>query len=235
MRHKKRPDLYKGQVREYHRFRSQSFSWEFLEKPTFDKHFKKFFRKHINVLDAGCGNGVIVGYLLSKGVHRENIVGADSNKEMLDIAAKTYPNVTFIHSDINKVTFKSLKFDLITASMVLQHFNAKSFKTSLQKFHEWLVEGGTLFYIVPHPTRMVHDNLREYFVRKEMLSESPWGTKIQYYHRPLSDYINETIKAGFVITAVDEPEPMKEGKKFKTDYEKYTSFPSRLVVRAVKG
>lgn len=117
--------------------------------------------------------------------------------------------------------------------MTLQHLNQTNLKKSLSNFFSWLVENGVLIYIIPHPVRMVHNNLSEYFDREEKLSESPWGTNVHYFHRPSADYINETIQAGFTIDAVDEPEPLKEGEN-DPDYKKYTSFPSRLVVRATK-
>lgn len=227
-------DLYKGQAKRYASFASESFSWKFVEKPTFDKYINPLLKEDFKVLDVGCGEGRIIQYLIAKGIRESNIVGVDSSEELLSIARRKLPRVKFLHSDITNPKLSFEELDLITSSMVFFYLDQKQLEKVLASFHRWLKKDGILFYIVAHPVRFVHKNLREYFDRKWTNQETPWGTKILHFRRTVGDYVNATIKAGFTIKVVDEPEVLKEGKKYPKEYKKYTSFPSRLVVKAVK-
>lgn len=231
----KRKDHYKKQSKLYSEFAENSFSWKYIEKPALDKHLKPIFEKDLLVLDVGCGAGRIIKYLLQKGISPNHLIGIDSSKEMLSFARRKFPSIKFIHGDVSKSdTFPRLSFDLITCIMTLQHLDQKGLKNTLKNFYGRLRKGGVLLCLIPHPTRMTHEDLSKYFKREELLYESPWNTKIHYFHRPLSDYIKETLHAGFTIQTVDEPEIIKQGRGNSKDYKKYSSYPSRLLILARK-
>ncbi len=228
-------DIYKDQATKYANFATESFSWKFIEKPAFNKYINPLLKQDFKALDVGCGDGRIIQYLIANGVKESNIMGVDSSEELLSITRKKLPEVKVIHSDINNPKLSFEELDLITSSMVFFYLDQKQLEKVLTSFHRWLKKDGILFYIVAHPVRFVHKNLGEYFDRKWANQETPWGTKILHFRRTVGDYINATINAGFTIKIVNEPEVLKEGKKNPKDYKKYTSFPSRLVVMAVKS
>lgn len=232
---KDKKDFYKGQADKYMDFASsEAFSWKFIERPALNKHLSSLLKQNPSTLDLGCGGGRTTSYLLSKGVEKENIVGVDLNEKMISIARKKLPEVEFICRDISELEFKSKKFDLIVSSMVFHYLDDAELRKVLRNCHRWLKEGGVLFCIITHPVRMVHGNLEEYFSRGWKKQKTPWGTEIPHYRRTVSDYINNTIEANFEIKAVGEPEVSTEGKEFPEEYDKYTSFPARLLIKAVK-
>ena len=59
-------DFYKHQAKKYAKFAENSFTWKFIEKPSFEKHIGKELKNDWKVLDAGCGEGRVIEFLLSK-------------------------------------------------------------------------------------------------------------------------------------------------------------------------
>jgi ubiquinone/menaquinone biosynthesis C-methylase UbiE len=212
----------------------QSYSWKFLELPALDRLLKKHIKKGQKVIDAGCGNGRTINYLVGKGINPKDIVGVDISNQLLSIAKKSFPESTFIKADITSwVTSK--KFDLVTCIFVLHYFDIYSFRKTLHNFYSYLKKDGILIYMVPHPIRWTKDNLKTYFKRKKRLINVPWGGNIPYNHKTIGDYVNTTIETGFEILKVDECEVMSAGIKDKKNYKKYSAFPSRFAVLARKN
>ena len=205
-----------------------------MERPTLIKHLKPIIRSNTKVLDAGCGTGSLVKLLVDLGVRPKNILGNDISPYMLEIAQKSYPKVQFIEANLPELRLKSKSLNLVVSSMVLQFLNQRDFRITIQSFSKWLVRGGHLLFIVVHPLRFT-SNYSEYFNYKAKSEGTPWGTKIKYYPKKLSDYLNVVINSGFVITSVEEPKPQgKEANIYPDEYKKYSTKPTRLVVMASK-
>lgn len=230
----KSQDLYSGQAKKFADFIENSFSWTYIEGPTLERCFGDLKLNTLHILDAGCGSGRSIDFLLTKGADSGRILGVDSSSELLEIARKKYPNVKVERGDLAKISFPEGSFNLIVCSLVLNHVDNENFEMLLRQFYTWLTDGGTLIYVTGHPVRMVRDNLSNYFSRELMMVDTPWGTKTTYYQRPLSDYINRTIEAGFDILYIDEGEIPEEGKSDPEGYARYAVSPARLGVRAIK-
>jgi len=225
-------ELYGSSAKQYEEYLKNSFSWKYIEEPALKSALRDLSLKNIRILDAGCGNGRVIGHLISRGAKEENIIGVDSSNELITNAKKRFPKAQFIHSDITDKKLEFENVDLITASMFLFYLDEGQLSKTLENFYGWLKKGGVFLCIVAHPVRFAHDNLEKYFTRDWESIESPWETTVVYFHRTTADYINATIDAGFRIEAVNEPEVLEEGKKHPEDYKKYTAYPSRLVIKA---
>lgn len=226
--------VYAEQTGKYVNFAPSSFSWLYVERPAFDRNLAGLITKSTKILDAGCGSGRTIEHMLNMGASPDNVVGVDVSKDMLDEARKRLPKVNLLQSDLTTVELANDNFDLITCCLVLHYLDDDNLRTTLSNFHRWLRDGGTLFYLATHPIRTVSDKLDEYFDRGWKMEDTPWGTQIPFYYRTVGDLLTETADAGFVINTVDEPMVNEQGKADPEGYKKYTSFPSRIAVKAIK-
>lgn len=62
-----------------------------------------------DVLDVGCGTGVLIDYYLKRNVN--SITAIDISSSMIDIAKRKYPNINFVCADIND--FNEGKYDVV--------------------------------------------------------------------------------------------------------------------------
>jgi len=226
--------LYREQAKKYSDFAISSFSWVYLERPLMDKVMSMISVKNPKVLDAGCGMGRTLKYLLDQKVPKKNILGVDISSDMLAIAKKNVPHVKTIKSDLTSLRVKD-KFDLVVCTHVLHYLDQKDFIKTFNNFHKLLKKGGVLFFVITHPVRTTRHNLAEYFKRDWIVDHTPWGTTSPLYLRPVTDIVNDTISAGFTIKSLDEPDvPLKAKKADLNNYLKYASCPSRVAVTAQK-
>lgn len=79
------------------------------------------------VLDAGCGTGRLIPYLIKSAGTKGEIVEMDFAKKMLKIAKEKYPNsnICFIQSDAQVVPFKDKSFDVVICFALLPHIPDK--------------------------------------------------------------------------------------------------------------
>jgi 2-polyprenyl-3-methyl-5-hydroxy-6-metoxy-1,4-benzoquinol methylase len=73
------------------------------------------------ICDLGCGNGYLAGRLAGMGYE---VVGVDASESGINLADRTYPQVTFINSLINRDLARTTglgQFDLVVSSDVIEH------------------------------------------------------------------------------------------------------------------
>ena len=109
-----------------------SFDEDKMEKTwsyTLDERYKRFLYEnrvsesalpHLNILDAGCGNGTHTLNLASKGVGQ--IVGIDYSESVYAAENKrTSKNLFFVRGDVQSPPFRNEHFDLIFSNGVIHH------------------------------------------------------------------------------------------------------------------
>lgn len=74
------------------------------------------------ILDAGCGSGRNIHYLIENGI---NVTGVDANSEAISFLRKQYPQIKdqFTHSTLEKFS-STLRFDFIICNAVLHFANS---------------------------------------------------------------------------------------------------------------
>lgn len=87
-----------------------------------------------DILDLGCGNGIL-SFLLSSKYPNKKIVGSDINKSRIQYLNKTNKekNLKFIQSDANKFNFK---YDVIFCVDLLHHITYKKQNELLKSIYE---------------------------------------------------------------------------------------------------
>lgn len=98
--------------------------------------------ENVHILDIGCGNGKMLGYLQKK--TGAFIHGFDYSERAIHIAQQLFPeNADFREGIIGEMDYPENSFDLIT-SMDTMYF-AKDMNEFVKQIMKWLKAGGTLF------------------------------------------------------------------------------------------
>lgn len=97
---------------------------------------------NVHILDIGCGNGKMLGYLQKK--TGAFIHGFDYSEKAIETAKKLYPeNSEFREGIIGEIEYEAEQFDVIT-SMDTMYF-AKDMTTFVAQVQTWLKPNGVLF------------------------------------------------------------------------------------------
>jgi len=115
--------------------KSANYHWEQISKSIWKRNIFVVARyelildligqeiKNKNILDVGCGDGVI-SYLLAK--NGAKVVGIDNSKIAINFAkekCRDLKNVEFLVASAYKLPFESKIFDYIVSSEVIEHLN----------------------------------------------------------------------------------------------------------------
>ena len=130
--------------------------------------------KELNVLDIGCGGGILTESIAKKGAH---ITGIDMSKESIEVATQhAYENnleINYFLSNAEEFSKKSRdKFDLITCMELLEHVpNPQSIIEASKKM---VKPGGHIFFST------INRNIKSYiftiFFGEHLLNILPKGT-----------------------------------------------------------
>lgn len=108
--------------------------------------FVALLPKKAQVLDAGCGTGRDTALLSEKGFL---VTGIDISKGLLNVARKSFPELTFIEGDLRNLPFIEANFDGIWAHASLVHFESLfDVKKTLAEFYRVLKTDGILHVLV---------------------------------------------------------------------------------------
>jgi ubiquinone/menaquinone biosynthesis C-methylase UbiE len=72
------------------------------------------------ILDVACGNGYLISELSKKA--KVNAFGVDLSENMIAVAKKRYPDITFLAQPSVPLSFKNESIDVITVSCAFHHF-----------------------------------------------------------------------------------------------------------------
>src|SRR3989344_3681307 len=113
-----------------------------------DSVFKKYnLLKKMQILDAGCGDGINLRFLTK--IPDSIITGVDYNFIRMKRAQKNIGNkMNFVVSDLLEHGFKDSSFDMIFCSHVLEHITEDL--EALKNFYRMLKPGGFLILGVPN-------------------------------------------------------------------------------------
>ncbi len=185
-----------------------------------------------DTLDLGCGNGYFSRKLARLGAH---VTSIDSSKSIIEIAReheiRNPFGVTYYVADASNLSMlPDSNFDIILANMALD--DIENTEGAIKECSRVLCERGRFVASISHPCfdmgnhsgwqiekigldtrvwRKVDSSYRRVFedTVEWRLSETE-RMQTRWYHRPLSWYVRTLHNAGFVITAMEEPEPNEE-------------------------
>lgn len=106
----------------------------------------RFFRYIVgkDVLDLGCGGGIMVGAL---GRLARHAVGLDISAQAIELAQATYPKHTYISAHFRDASLEADAFDFVHASEIIEHVNdLDAFMNLLQRITR---PGGYVYITTP--------------------------------------------------------------------------------------
>jgi SAM-dependent methyltransferase len=182
------------------------------------------------VLDAGCGVGDHVGWLLDRGA---TVVGVDESDSAVETARERHGDrATFRRADLAEpLPFDDGAFGVVLSHLVLSHL--AEWRPVFDEFRRVLNAEGTLVFAVVHPLQyyMSYDAVDKYYDTAAV--ELGWeDVDITSYHRPVSDAVNSLADAGFRLDRFEEPRPPAEYVDRADDEWNVAERPQICVIRA---
>jgi SAM-dependent methyltransferase len=195
----------------------------------------------LKVLDAGCGPGIYVLWLIE---HGAEVVGFDASPKMVHLARERIGHqdhrALILQGDLaNPLDFlDDLSFDLILSSLALDY--VADWELVFKEFFHVLRPAGRLVFSVGHPFA---DFLRaqgssNYFDLEQVIEtwrSFGFEVEVPFYRRPFTETIAPLLAAGFLLDKMLEPRPLPEFKDQEPeDYERLMKQPGFLCIRARK-
>ena len=169
---------------EYHKKLDPSWSYypTYTRKMKIVKGLIKSFPQNSKILDAGCGEGVLVSELRKKGYQ---VWGLDFN----------YGAQHIIPGDLTKIPFKKNMFDLVLMLDVIEHLSIQNQEIAMKEIHRVLKSKGTLIASIPnlaHLACRLKFLIKGELIRTSRINKHPGDS-------PIGEYLKLLDEVGFRI------------------------------------
>jgi SAM-dependent methyltransferase len=193
--------------------------------------------KGLRVLEAGCGPGVLTGWLADNGAA---VTAMDVSPEMVRLARdRVGGRARIVVGDLSEpLTFAAdASVDLVVASLVL-HYLA-DWAGPLAEFHRVLAARGAVVFSTHHPAMDWQlYSPADYFAVKQVTeawTRDGESFDVTFWRRPLTAMTEAISAAGFVIDELVEPAPAAELlQRDPKSHDKIRMSPRFLFFRLVK-
>ena len=168
---------------DYHRTPDPSWDYypTYLAKLTAVRRYLDALPAPTRVLDAGCGEGVLV----EEYADRLDITGVDAN----------YSSARVTHGSVTALPFADASFDRALCLDVLEHLSYEEQPRALSELFRVLRPGGELFVSVPN---LAHLQSRIQFLLRGRLIRT--ASEIKHPgDRPIFEYLQLARRAGFTL------------------------------------
>lgn len=214
------------------------------------------------ILELGCGNGYRGPQFISRGAKR--LILMDISKYNINFAREKCPDKKaefIVHDATKKWPVKSASCDIVFSTMMLNEIS--NIKTPIHEVYRVLQNHGKFIFSITHPSFDLYvyaqeraglkskkiKGLGNYFRRgytKFLLGINTSHTnrlvdkkynkdfELEHYQRPLSDYFNQLVEAGFTVDRIDEPPLNKKILATNPKFKVYLNHPVGLVFSCTK-
>jgi SAM-dependent methyltransferase len=190
------------------------------------------------VLDAGCGPGILAGYLAD---HGAEVTAFDVSPKMVELARLRLGSRgrTFLADMSHPLTFiHDEEIDVVASSLAMGYID--DWDALLKEFWRVLKPGGRLVFTVQHPLSS-YLGYRPRSAFGVQYVEATWTgfggepVVVPDYYRSFADIVNPLLRAGFRLLAVVDTRPLPELREIDPPrFERYDTVPIFLCVEAWK-
>jgi SAM-dependent methyltransferase len=190
----------------------------------------------VRALDAGCGSGYYLQWLLERGAAR--VIGVDGIAQMVQASlGRTLRRAEVLKADLDQPLefLETGGVDLIVASLVLHYL--EDWSVPLREFNRVLPMGGSVVLSVSHPLADFESSVSKNYFEVERILEkwSTFGVTMPSFRRSFGSMMASFRDAGFAITALVEPLPLPHMADLNPkSYDKLIKRPNFLCARLRK-
>jgi len=170
--------------------------------------------KNKRLLDVGCGPGIHIKKYVARGA---KCTGIDLSGEMIRLAQEYCPSAKFEKGNVYDLKFKDNQFNIVTASLVLDH--VKELHRAINEIKRVLKSCGLFIFSIPHPIKyMFRNSKKSKFVPSNSYFDNTGvyyniakaGFKFPGFPRIFQDYFQELLKQGFTLVTFRENTPKEK-------------------------
>ena len=193
------------------------------------------------VLDLGCGFGWFCRWARDQGA--ATVLGVDLSQRMLARAKAETPDaaIAYVEADLEQFEAAPAAFDLAYSSLAFHY--VEDLEGLLARLHAALAPGGKLIFSVEHPLLTapskpgwsVDADGRSTWPVDGYLDEGPritdWLAKgVIKQHRTIGTYVSLLLRAGFVLSQLDEWGPSEDQVAAHPDWARERQRPYFLLM-----
>lgn len=219
--------LYDAEADAYAAYHEPSFAWRHIEKPALDRYLS--CPPGARVLDVGCGSGLGLRYLLSRGVRAEDMTGFDISAAEVAAARHAVPGATVHVASADEFKLPPASFARAMSVMMLHYLNSEQLQRCLERVYDVLEENGEFVFVDADPDYS-EETRDPSNVNTWLELPTPWHTTSPWFSRhPYELLIDYAYFAGFDVVGGGPLPVAPEGATADpAAYQKYTSYPARM-------
>jgi SAM-dependent methyltransferase len=166
----------------------------------FIQEFLGLLLQNSMILDAACGAGRYLPYLLEKG---HAILGIDQSQGMLERAKAKFPSVQFEKVGLQEMTYQEI-FDGVICVDALENVCPEDWVLVLNNFHRALKPRAYFYFTVETIENADENEVQQAFERAKQAGlpvvYGEWPDEEVYHYHPTNQQVKEwTQQAGFEI------------------------------------
>ena len=162
--------------------------------------FLRLLPQNSKILDAACGAGRYIPFLLDKGY---SVIGIDQSKGMLAYAKGKFPSVQFEKVGLQEMDYREI-FDGVICMDAMENVSPEDWSLVLNNFHQALKQNGYLYFTAETVENADENEIKQVF---EMAQQDGlpivYGERADegvYHYHPTNQQVKEwTQQAGFEI------------------------------------
>jgi len=171
-----------------------------LAHQQFIQEFLNYLSGRSKILDAPCGTGRYLPFLLEKG---HSPVGIDQSQGMLARAKEKFPTVQFEKTGLQEMAFQEI-FDGAICMDAMENIPPEEWPLVLDNFHRALRSHGYLYFTVETIEMADENEIQQAFERARKAGlpvvYGEWPDQVPYHYHPTTGQVREWVQqAGFEI------------------------------------